>query len=284
MLLNFEGIDYYLSGALCGYIKYKEESKRIHDDIDICINEKDIDKFKKVCEKMGLKFSDNRFNSPRVLKNNVLSEEHEIIAETDNFYIGAFPFERLADGTIITKSYYHDSNNNSCCREDIISTSLASLMFDKKAIDFKGIPIYITTPEYIYYLKRSTNNNKDKIDREFLESRIDNDKVEIITKLSKSDKDTQFNIVSNKQPITNTDSNDTEESLYTTTDLEKDMKKATNKREFEKQNKEITRQLKKINPNTKLHTGSISIVSIILALLVVFAILLIGLIIYTIIK
>ena len=42
-LLNANNVDYQLAGALVGYIKYNEESHRVHDDIDICINEKDID-------------------------------------------------------------------------------------------------------------------------------------------------------------------------------------------------------------------------------------------------
>lgn len=284
-LLNDANIDYQLAGALPCYIKYGEESDRCHDDIDISINEKDIDKLRKVCEIMGLNFKDNRFNTSRILKNGIPSGEHEIIANSNNsdFHIGAFPFERLADGTIITKGYYHDSNNHSCCREDIISSQLASLIFGKETIDFRGIPVYITAPEYVYILKEYTNSDKDKRDREFLEKHIDMERVQQIKELSKTDKVTQNSLVTNDPTIVSQKTIDLQDTLYTTIDLEKDMKKVTRKKEYNKQNKEITRQLKKINPNTKMK-GSISIVSVILALLVVFAILLIGLIIFTMIK
>ena len=277
--LNAAGIDYQLAGALCGYIKYNQESDRYHEDIDICINENDIPKLKRVCEKMGLNFSDNRFNSPRILKDGIPSGEHEVIAseEGSNFHIGAFPFERLADGTIITKGYYHDSNNNPCCREDTISSQLASLIFEKEPISFNGVPLYITSPEYVYILKSYTNKDKDVKDIKFLEDKIDKDKLNKIQTLSKTDKNTRNTIVNNIPKDNAEDKAELQEMLYSTTDLEKDMIKAH------------TRQFKKVNPNAKVKTktnerGSISIVSIILALLVVFAVILIGLIIYTINK
>lgn len=277
-LLNKAGIDYQLAGALCGYIKYGQESDRCHTDIDININEKDIDKLRSVCESMNLKFADNRFNSSKVLNDGKPVGEHEVIATDSNndFHIGAFPFERLADGTIITKSYYHDSNNNPCSKEDIISSQLAELIFENEPVNFRGEPIYITSPEYIYVLKAYTNSEKDKHDLKFLDDKIDRNKLKSIQELSKTDRVTQHNLVTNKQPENNDKAVELEEMLYTTTDLEKDMIKANKK--------DKTMQFKKVNPNMKNISGSISIVSIILALLVVFAVLLIGLIIYTIVK
>ena len=69
--LNERGIDYQLAGALCAYIKYGVESSRTHDDIDINLNEADMDKFRQVCEEMGLQFHDDRLTTPRVLKNGI---------------------------------------------------------------------------------------------------------------------------------------------------------------------------------------------------------------------
>lgn len=280
-LLNAEGVDYQLAGALCGYIKYGEESKRYHEDIDISINEKDIPKLKRICEKMGLKFSDNRFNSPRILKNGIPSGEHEIIATEDNsdFHIGAFAFERLADGTIINKGYYHDSNNNPCCREETISSELASLIYEKEPIDFRGVPLYITSPEYIYMIKNYTRKEKDMQDVEFLDDKIDKDKLNKIKELSKTERFTQNTLVT-KKPEVKEDNPELQDMLYTTTDLEKDMKRV--------KDPEVTKQLKKIDARKakigKENKGSISIVSIILALLVVFAIILVGLIFFTVMR
>ena len=285
-LLNEENIDYQLAGALSLYLKYEEESNRCHHDIDISVNEKDIKKLKTVFEKMNLKFNDIRFNSLKVLKNGHLSGKHEISAleEDSDFHIGVFPFERLADGTLITKGYYHDSNNNPCCMEDIISESLAKLIFEKKPITFKGMPVYITSPEYIYVLKSEKKSDKDIEDIKFLEDKINKDKLNKIKELSKTDKATQHSLVTNNNKDNEEEKKESEEELYTTIDLEKDMKKATRDKEYNKLNKEVTRKLKKIDPNMKYATGSISIVSIILALLVVFSIILVILIMGTIIK
>ena len=185
--LNEAQIDYQLAGALCAYIKYGVESSRTHDDIDINLNEDDIVKFKKICEEMGLHFQDNRLNSPRVLKNGILSGEHEVIATLDgsDFHIGAFCFERKLDGTIINKGYYHDENNSPCCRCDIISPELANEIFGRKEVDFRGQKLFITPPEYVYKLKSYTKKDKDLADIIFMKERIDKSKLERINQLSK---------------------------------------------------------------------------------------------------
>lgn len=185
--LNEAQIDYQLAGALCAYIKYGVESSRTHDDIDINLNEDDIVKFKKICEEMGLHFQDNRLNSPRVLKNGILSGEHEVIATLDgsDFHIGAFCFERKLDGTIINKGYYHDENNSPCCRCDIISPELANEIFGREEVDFRGQKLFITPPEYVYKLKSYTKKDKDLADIIFMKERIDKSKLERINQLSK---------------------------------------------------------------------------------------------------
>lgn len=200
-LLNKNGVDYQLAGALCGYLKYGEESDRCHDDIDINLNEQDIGKFQRICESIGLNFEDNRLSSPRVLKNGIPSGEHEVISRDpdSDFHIGVFPFERLEDGTVISKGYYHDEQGDSCCREEIYSPELASELFGHEEIDFRGTPVTITPPEYIYMLKNYTRNQKDMHDIEFLENKIDKDKVAKIQKLSREGKVVQ-NVPVNSVP------------------------------------------------------------------------------------
>ena len=188
--LNEAGVDYQLAGALCSYIKYGVESERTHDDIDINLNEVDMDKFKKVCKEMGLQFQDNRLTSPRVLKRGIPSGEHEVIVTLDGseFHIGAFCFERKPDGSIINKGYYHDENNNPCSRNDIISPELATEIFGREAVEFRGQTLYITPPEYIYKLKSYTQNDKDKADLQFMADKIDKDKLSRINGLSSTSK------------------------------------------------------------------------------------------------
>lgn len=173
--LHKEGIDYQLAGSLCGYIQYDEESDRTHDDIDINLNEADMEKFHKVCSKLGLYFEDNRMSSPRVLKNGIPSGEHEVIAKDSNsdFHIGVFPFERLEDGSVISKGYYHDEDGSPCVREEIFTPEAACMVFGEEEVDFRGTPITITPVEYVFLLKEYTKNEKDLHDISFFNNKID---------------------------------------------------------------------------------------------------------------
>ena len=186
--LNENNIDYQLAGALCAYIKYGVESNRTHDDIDINLNEEDIDKFKKVCEEMGLQFHDNRLTTTRVLKNGIPSGEHEVLAtlEGSDFHIGAFCFERKQDGTVINKGYYHDDSGQIFSRDEIIEPELAKEIFGREEVDFRGQKLTITPPEFVYRLKKYTKNDKDLVDINFMNERIDKNKLEQIESLSKT--------------------------------------------------------------------------------------------------
>lgn len=186
--LNERNIDYQLAGALCAYIKYDVESSRTHDDIDINLNEEDINKFKEVCEEMGLQFHDNRMTTTRVLINGIPSGEHEVLAtqEGSNFHIGVFCFKRKLDGTVINKGYYHDENGQICTRSEIIEPGLAKEIFGKEQVYFKGQKITITPPEYVYKLKSYTRKDKDLVDINFMKERINKSKLEKIDNLSKT--------------------------------------------------------------------------------------------------
>ena len=208
-LLNANNVDYQLAGALGGYIKYNEESHRVHDDIDICINEKDIDKLELICREMGLNFKDNRLNTTRVLKNGIPSGEHEIIATTDesDFHIGAFPFEKLKDGTIINKEYYHDDDGNILVRKETYSRELAEEIYSDSGnnVNFEGHNLTIIAPEFVYLLKSYTRNDKDLDDIKFLQGKIDMEKVNIIKELSKTDKEITHEVVVSKAKEENDD-------------------------------------------------------------------------------
>lgn len=188
--LNERGVDYQLAGALCAYIKYGVESSRTHDDIDINLNESDMNKFREVCEEMGLQFHDNRMTTPRVLKNGIPAGDHEVLATLDgsDFHIGAFCFERKPDGTIINKGYYHDNSGQIYTRDEVISPELAEEIFGREEVDFRGQKLVITPPEFVYKLKNYTKKDKDLVDIMFMEGRIDKSKLERINELSKKSK------------------------------------------------------------------------------------------------
>lgn len=192
--LNKAGIDYQLAGALCGYVKYGEESDRCHDNIDVCLNEEDMGKFQEICERLGLSFEDNRFNSPRVLRDGIPHGEHEVIARDpgSDFHIGVFPFERKKDGSVVMKGYYHDDDGKPCIREEEYSPELAREIFDQEEVDFRGTPLRITPPEHIYGMKKYTNHQKDQHDIDFLDSRIDKDKMARMQALSRTDRKVRF--------------------------------------------------------------------------------------------
>lgn len=192
--LNNYRVDYQLAGALCAYIKYGMESSRVHDDIDINLNEADMDKFQRVCMEMGLQFHDDRLTTSRVLKNGIPAGEHEVMAtlEGTDFHIGAFCFERMEDGTVINKGYYRDENNQVCSRNNIISPLLANEIFGRERVDFRGNSLYITPPEYIYCLKNYTQKDKDKMDLQFMEDKIDRNKLFRINSLLRASSSVQY--------------------------------------------------------------------------------------------
>ena len=185
--LNEKGIDYQLAGALCAYIKYGVESSRCHDDIDINLNEADIEKFRQVCEEMGLTFHDDRLTTPRVLKNGIPAGDHEVLATLDgsDFHIGVFCFERKPDGTIVNKGYYRDENGVVHTRNDIFDPDYASEIFGMETVDFRGQKLTITPPEYVYKLKKYTQKEKDLSDIQFMSDKIDKNKLARIEDLSK---------------------------------------------------------------------------------------------------
>ena len=129
-------------------------------------------------------------NSPRVLKNEIPAGEHEVIATTSvsDFHIGVFCFERLVDGTFILKGYYHDEEGHACCREEILSADLAKAAFDSEVVEYKGHPLSITAPEYIYLLKNYTKTDKDKVDISFMEGKLNPEKLDKLRKLTKTDR------------------------------------------------------------------------------------------------
>ena len=281
-LLQEAGIDYHLGGALCAYLKYGEESIRSHDDLDFMVNEKDLDKFKEVCEKLGFSFYDHRMDSPRVLKNGIPSGEHEVIATTSvsDFHIGVFCFERLVDGTVILKGYYHDEDGNACCREEILSSELAKEVLNNEVIEYHGHPLSITSPEWIYTLKSYTKTDKDKVDLSFMEDKINQDKLKKLRDLSKTDRYIQCVRVA-ELPATRTlnpKAMENDNSELSQMLVEAQDSKSEGKEKHEE--KEKTKKLGKIDPPTTMSQNGFAhkytiVISILIATVLILIVLLI---------
>lgn len=189
-LLAKAGIDYQVAGALCSYLKYGEESDRVHDDIDLNMNEDDLVKFAMVCNELGYIFHDNRMDSPRVLKNGIPTGDHEVFAEIpgSDLHIGIFCFKRNEDGSVDNKSYYKDEDGNTMVWNEHISSKLAKLLFGAEIIEYNGKKMTITPPEYVYSLKSYTRKDKDLHDLGFMDGKIDMDKLNEIRTLTKTDR------------------------------------------------------------------------------------------------
>lgn len=80
--LNDLKINYYIVGAIGAYLSIGLRSNRIHDDLDILIEEKDVHLLKDVFENSEYDFYDNRYTSEKSLnENNYTDGEHEVIAK-----------------------------------------------------------------------------------------------------------------------------------------------------------------------------------------------------------
>ena len=160
-MLNKANIDYRISGGLVGYLKDVSESERDHDNINIYIKEDDYDKFKEICNSLGIKC-----NEP-----------------SDEVFVSANLFQRLDNGTVITKKVDGDEINN----EEIFNSEMADIVFGDDYVNFRGNKLKVIAPEYIYYQKSKSNLDKDKIDAEFMRNNIDQSKLKKIKDL-KDDK------------------------------------------------------------------------------------------------
>lgn len=218
-LLNENNIDYQLAGALCGYLKYGEESNRKHDDIDISVNEDDLGKVKEICQSLGFSFIDDRKKPRKKLIDGkpVGDQEVQAIDIRDGFRIDVLCFKRLENGDVVSKEYYLDEDDNVVCKEEIFEGDLAKLLYGKEEITFRDNKLFITPPEYVYSFKKYTDTPKDIEDVKYLDSRINMDKLREITELLSSKK---ININSDKENE-NTVSNDLESMMNDISD-EKD--------------------------------------------------------------
>ena len=264
-LLEKAGIDYQLAGALCSYLKYGKESNRVHDDIDLNMNEDDLEKFAAVCERLGFVLHDRRLDSPRVLKNGIPSGEHEVVAEIpgSDLHIGVFCFKRNKDGSIDNRSYYKDEDGKPMVWNEHISPELAKIIFGSEKIEYEGRKIIITPPEYVYSLKSYTKNNKDLNDLRFMDGKIDMDKVNEIQTLNKTDR--RVDLVSIDNSFNDEIDNQDELSTMIEPEIEKEEVKSN---ELEKP-KVYVKKDNNLNENGIVHYRQLIVPFIVLVVIVI---------------
>lgn len=191
-LFNKFGIDYYIVGALPCFLKTNQKLFRYHDDIDIMINEKDIDKLPELMEISGYKFYDDRFPSrERYDEMQINKPPHTVLAQNMNneFHLGFFCFKREKDNSITMREYSHRLESDRVVvdvlerQSSVIGTSLR---YDENPTFYNGTSFRTSSIESVYNLKSFTQRPKDIIDLKKLEPFIDKKKLEMINKYKNS--------------------------------------------------------------------------------------------------
>jgi hypothetical protein len=170
---NSNNINYYIVGAIGGYIDAKVPLKRNHDDLDIMIEEKDIEKVKEIFNNTEYVFYDNRYDNNKVLNDNGYTDgDHEVYAQykNDSFHIGFFLF-RIDNDKYTIIEYFKDGNK---CKR--LERSLPIEIFEYQYNDegvYNGVPVKVARKELIYKNKKVMNRDKDIFDVKSLEKSID---------------------------------------------------------------------------------------------------------------
>lgn len=183
-LLNENGIDYYIVGALPCFIKTGQPLFRYHDDIDIMVNEDNLDKLSQIVASIGYKFNDDRFPTyERFQEMGKNKPPHTILAQNPNneFHLGFFTFKRDFDNSITMTEYSHRIENDKVIVDllerkfDQIGTFLR---YDDIPIEYLGSSFKTSTIESVYNLKSYMRRPKDITDMQKLEAFVDPQKLE----------------------------------------------------------------------------------------------------------
>lgn len=184
--LNALGVDYYVVGVVGAYLRLGMDSGRIHDDLDILIEEKYVDLLKDVFKDSEYVFYDNRRCSDKTLnKNNYTDGEHEVIAKAKdgNFHIGFFLFSKTSEQYTITE--YFRNGDKQMKLERTLPIKYFEYQYDDETIQYKGIEFKTVTPECIYKNKLGMNREKDKYDCDMLGKFLDLERLEHLSGMSK---------------------------------------------------------------------------------------------------
>ena len=170
-LLNLSNISYFVDGGLVAYIKYDTESSRFHDNINIIVDEDDFGSLISICNSLGIEVIDKGVSS--------------INTNSNKIKIYASSFKKQEDGSYIKKTYDEKGN----LRQEVINPSLSEIIFCGESVFFRNNKINIIPIEYIYYEKKKSISEKDKIDVSFLEDKIDKNKLASIEQYSQNSYD-----------------------------------------------------------------------------------------------
>ena len=181
-LFNKSGIDYCVVGALPCYLKRGIPLFRLHNDIDIMINEDDLEMARSIIEKYGYTFIDRRFPGLDEFRSMKESDKsHPVVAENPNkkFYIDFQVFRRERDNGITTIEYLQRENNNEVVvdRLERHYSPLASDLRFNDVCNYDGVEARVNSAEYVYECKSNSKKQKDIDDALELNNYIDREKL-----------------------------------------------------------------------------------------------------------
>lgn len=173
--LNKSDINYYLVGALSGYIDCNLEITREHDDIDIMILEKDINKLYDILKDSDYTLVDNRNQSNKFLNDKGFTEGeyHDVYAiyKDTNFHIGFFLYSLTDKDYSIIEYFRQEGSQKRLIRT--LPIQYFNCQYDNKFKIYKGIKLRTAKVECIYNNKKNMTRDKDKYDNLIFEKYID---------------------------------------------------------------------------------------------------------------
>lgn len=191
--LNKLNIDYYLVGAIGAYLDAGISFQRNHEDIDILIYEKDINKISQVFTKSDYIFLDNRFSSKKILNSKNYTEgEHEVCAKhiDKDFHIGFFLLEKDQSSYSIIEYFKEYEKQKKIIRT--LPIKYFKYQYNDNLIYYNQNKIKVVRKELIFKNKLVMNREKDLFDIEKLKDFLD---IEIYNNLKGLSKIRKISII-----------------------------------------------------------------------------------------
>lgn len=205
--LNELGVDYYVVGALSTFIKTGTPLFRYHGDLDFMVSEADLPKVQEALKDSNYNFSDDRLDNKKRYSPDVghTQGEHEVIAnhKENEFHLGFFLFRREEDKSITVREYFMEEENGvkkPKILERNIPEELAALEYSEEYTEFAGTKFRASTPESVLSKKMYTRHEKDMLDIEALEGKVDLEKMEEMKKYQSTTKVVDIDEVSKNIP------------------------------------------------------------------------------------
>lgn len=182
-LLNEAGVDYYIVGALPSFIKTQEPLFRMHNKIDVMVNEADLPKVKSAVESLGYVYQDDRFPTMERYQQ-IKDGKHaqSVMAQNPNnkLQLGFITFVREEDNTLTTTRYSSHEENGQVV-VDLLERKQDPLgyvlRYDDTPTQYNGTSFRTSTVENVYQSKGYTNRPTDAEDMERIGKYVDQSRL-----------------------------------------------------------------------------------------------------------